>query len=60
MTNDRAYRAAMSPEEARDEIAASAGSQLDPALVAVALPLFSEEATNHQQESQRAAGERSA
>ena len=49
MTNDRAYRSAMSPEEARDELAASAGSQLDPTLVALALPIFAEQTQQPEQ-----------
>ena len=40
MTNDRPYRSAMSVDEALDELAACAGSQLDPEIVGVVLALF--------------------
>jgi HD-GYP domain-containing protein (c-di-GMP phosphodiesterase class II) len=40
MTSDRPYRAALSHEDALEEIRLAAGSQLDPACVAVALEVL--------------------
>jgi diguanylate cyclase (GGDEF)-like protein/putative nucleotidyltransferase with HDIG domain len=40
MTNDRAYRSAMSPEQAREELQANAGTQFDPRVVKAFLSLL--------------------
>ena len=40
MTNDRAYRSAMSPEKAREELRVNAGTQFDPRVVEAFLDLL--------------------
>jgi HD-GYP domain-containing protein (c-di-GMP phosphodiesterase class II) len=40
MTNDRAYRSAMSPDRAREELRRNAGSQFEPAVVEAFIELL--------------------
>ena len=42
MTSDRPYRAAMSPDAARQELVSHAGSQFDPAVVEAFLEVLSD------------------
>jgi diguanylate cyclase (GGDEF)-like protein/putative nucleotidyltransferase with HDIG domain len=44
MTNDRAYRSAMSPEKAREELRTNAGTQFDPRVVEAFLSLLDSDA----------------
>jgi diguanylate cyclase (GGDEF)-like protein/putative nucleotidyltransferase with HDIG domain len=44
MTNDRAYRSAMSPERAREELRTNAGTQFDARVVEAFLPLLESDA----------------
>lgn len=50
MTTDRPYRKAMSVEEACDELLANAGTQFDPACVALAVEVISKMGENHPEE----------
>ncbi len=44
MTNDRAYRSALSPQKAREELRQNAGTQFDPRVVEAFLALLEEDA----------------